>query len=67
MPVLESVQGPHHDLRPDSTKKDLCERGNCRAAARLSDRLGDGAFQEMELQGTRVERLWITVTCFKME
>lgn len=65
MPVLERCTGspPRSETR-QHTKKDLCERGSCRVDAWLSDRC---AFQKMELQGMRVERLWITVTCFKTE
>ena len=43
---------------------DLHERGSCDVGAQQSDHR---VLHRMKLQGTREERLWITVTCFKME
>lgn len=65
MPVLVRCTGsPLWSETRWHMKRDLCERGSCRVDARLTD---GRAFRRMELQGMRVERLWITLTYFKME
>lgn len=61
---VRCIGSPPRSETRQHTKKDLCERGSCRVDAWLCGRC---AFQKMELQGMRVERLWITVTCFKTE